>query len=137
MSRDDDRSRGRTVARLDPFAKIPLETLPILEAARETVKAIAPRAEEIACDSRRPRSASMLWKLVRYAVDGEVVVTLGTFTKHANMFFARGAEIEDEHGILQGSGKLLRYITLRTPADATSAAVKGVLRKAFRIRERP
>ena len=31
----------------------------------------------------------MMWKLVRYAVSGEVVVTIGTFTKHASVFFAR------------------------------------------------
>ena len=46
-----------------------------------------------------------MWKLVRYAVGGDVVVTLGTFTSHAPMFFARGTEIEDEHGLLEGAGE--------------------------------
>jgi hypothetical protein len=75
----------------------------------------------------------MMWKLARYAVDGEVVVTLGTFTKHATLFFARGSEIEDELGLLDGTGKSLRYITLRAPGDAKGAALKEILRRAFAL----
>jgi hypothetical protein len=78
----------------------------------------------------------MMWKLVRYAVDGRVVVTIGTFTKHSSIFFAHGSELEDSHGLLEGTGKNLRYITLRAPADAKRAAVKEVLRKAFALAER-
>lgn len=73
----------------------------------------------------------MMWKLARFAVAGKVVVTVGTFTKHASMFFARGSELADEHGLLEGTGKKLRYVTLRTPADAKRPAVKAVLRQAF------
>jgi len=106
---------------------------PIVEAACQAVTAVAPKAEEIPCAGKKPRSASMMWKLVRYAVDGQVVVTVGTFSKHSSMFFARGAEIDDGGGPLEGTGKKLRYITLRTPADAKRATVKDVLRKAFAL----
>ena len=36
-------------------------------------------------------------------------------------------------GPLEGTGKKLRYITLRTPADAKRATVKDVLIKAFAL----
>ena len=72
-----------------------------------------------------------MWKLVRYMRDGKMVVTIGAFTKHASMFFARGAALDDERGLLEGSGKSLRYITLRTPADAQRADVKRLVRSAF------
>lgn len=124
-------SRIRAVASTDPFANVPAAVRPILDAARRTVRKVAREAEEIPCQSQKPRSPSMMWKLVRYAVDGEVVVTLGTFTRHASMFFARGSEIADEAGLLQGTGKALRYITLRTPDDAKGAAVEETLRAAF------
>ena len=117
--------------------KLPAATRPIVEAARKTVRAVAPRADEIACQSKKPRSPSMMWKLVRYAVDGEVVVTIGTFTKHASMFFARGAELDDPTGLLQGTGKSLRYITLRTPDDAKGPIVGKILRQAFAIAASP
>ena len=123
--------RATTLA--DHLAKIPPAVRPIVEAACETVRAVAGDAEEIPCASAKPRSPSMMWKLVRWAVDGEIVVTIGTFTKHASMFFARGSEIDDEHGLLDGTGKSLRYLTLRTPSDAKGAAVRNILRRGFAL----
>ena len=126
-------SRDRTISLSDHLAKIPSGVRPIVEAARKVVRVVAPDAEEVPCQTRRPRSPSMMWKLVRYVVSGEVVVTIGTFTKHASMFFARGSELEDPQGVLEGTGKSLRYITLRAPSDAKGAAVKEILRKAFAL----
>jgi hypothetical protein len=78
----------------------------------------------------------MMWKLVRYVVGGKVVVTIGTFTKHASIFFAHGSELADARGLLEGGGKSLRYITLRTPADAKRADVKAIVRRAFALASR-
>jgi Domain of unknown function (DU1801) len=114
-------------------ARVPAAVKPIVEAARKVVTAVAPYAEEVGCAGTKPRSSSMMWKLVRYVVNGEVVVTIGTFTKHSSLFFARGAELDDGDGLLEGGGKKLRYITLRTPADAERAAVKRILRNAFAL----
>jgi hypothetical protein len=125
--------RPQSISLSDHLAKVPSAVRPIIEAAHKTVRAVAPDAEELPCQSKRPRSPSMMWKLVRYAADGEVVVTLGTFTRHATLFFARGSEIEDGRGLLEGAGKSLRYITLRTPGDAKGAAVKEILREAFAL----
>lgn len=124
-------SRARAITLSDHLANIPPGVRPIVEAARKTVRAVVPNADELVCQSHKPSSPSAMWKLVRFAVDGKVVVTIGTFTKHASMFFARGTEIDDEDGLLEGAGASLRYITLRTPGDATGASVKAILRKAF------
>ncbi len=74
-----------------------------------------------------------MWKLARYAVDGQNVVGIGTFSKHSTLFFYRGREIDDGTGLLQGSGKDARFITLRSPADAERAAVKRLVRRAFQL----
>ena len=115
-----------------------LRTLPaavrsIVQVARRTVKAAAPDAVEVGCQMAQPRSKSMMWKLCRYAREGEggYVVAIGAFANHASIFFARGVELDD--GVLEGSGKQLRYFTLRTPADAERATVKRLVRKAFRL----
>jgi hypothetical protein len=126
-------SRAAGTSVTDHLEAIPAVVRPIVEAARATVRAVAPKADELACQSKRPRSKSAMWKLVRYAVGGEVVVTIGTFTKHSNIFFARGSELDDAHGLLEGTGKSLRYITLRTPSDAKSAGVKAIVRQAFAL----
>jgi hypothetical protein len=113
--------------------KIPPAVRPIVQAARRTVKAVAPTADEISYQSEPPRSSTYMWKIVRYAVDGANVVGIGTFAKHSTMFFYRGRELDDGSGLLEGSGKDSRFITLRTPADAERPAVKQLVKKAFKL----
>jgi hypothetical protein len=113
--------------------RIPSATRPTLQAARRVVKAVAPSAEEITYQSQPPRSSGYMWKLVRYAVDGANVAGIGTFPRHVNLFFYRGRELDDGSGLLQGGGKEMRFITLRTPGDAERPAVKRMLQKAFKL----
>jgi len=117
----------------EQLKRVPPAVRPIVEAAIHIVKATAPGAEEIPYCMAQPRSKSMMWKLVRYAVDGEPVVGVGTFTGHSAMFFYRGRELDDSSGLLQGSGKDTRFVTLRSPADAEKPAVKRLVRAAFKL----
>jgi hypothetical protein len=117
----------------DHLKKVPPAVRPIVQAARRTVKTIAPNAEEISYQGEPPRSSTYMWKIVRYAVDGENVVGVGTFSKHSTLFFYHGRELDDSSGLLQGSGKDSRFITLRTPADAERPAVKRLVREAFKL----
>ncbi|TMF24884.1 MAG: DUF1801 domain-containing protein [Chloroflexi bacterium] len=117
----------------DQIKKIPPAVRPIVQAARRMVKAAAPTADEISYQSQPPRSSTYMWKIVRYAVGGKNVVGIGTFPRHSTMFFYRGRELEDGSGLLEGSGKDSRFITLRAPADAESPAVKQLLKKAFKL----
>jgi len=113
--------------------KIPPAVRPIVQAARQTVKAVAPTADEISYQGQPPRSSTYMWKIVRYAVDGANVVGIGTYPTHSTMFFYRGRELDDGSGLLEGSGKDSRFITLRTPADAARPAVKQLVKKAFKL----
>jgi hypothetical protein len=113
--------------------KIPPAVRPIVQAARRTVKAAAPRAKEISYRSQPPRSSSYMWKIVRYAVDGANIVAIGTFPKYATLFFYRGRELDDGSGFLEGGGKDARFIRLRTSADAERPAVKRLVRQAFKL----
>jgi hypothetical protein len=117
----------------EQLKKIPPATRPTVQAAIKTVKEAFPKAEEIAYRSSAPRSKAMMWKIVRYAVDGANVVGIGTFSNHSALFFYRGRELDDPSGLLQGSGKDSRFITLRSPADAQQPAVKLLVRKAFKL----
>jgi hypothetical protein len=117
----------------DHLKKVPPAVRPIVQAARRTVKTAAPKADEISYQSQPPRSSNYMWKIARYAVDGENVVGIGTFPRHSTLFFYRGRELDDGSGLLEGSGKESRFITLRAPADAQRPAVKQLLRKAFKL----
>ena len=117
----------------EQLKKVPPKVRPTVKAAIKTVKEIAPKANEITYRSRPPRSSSAMWKIVRYSVDGANVVGIGTFPNHSTMFFYRGRELDDGSGLLQGSGKDARFITLRTAADAERQVVKRLVRKAFKL----
>ena len=117
----------------EQLKKVPSAVRPTVNAARRMVKAIAPKAKEVAYQSKPPRSKSAMWKLVRYTFADEPVVAIGTFPTYATLFFYRGRELEDTTGLLEGGGKDLRFLRLRTPADAARADVKRLVRKAFRI----
>ena len=117
----------------EQLKKIPAKVRPTVRAAITMVKAVAPKADEIAYRSQPPRSKSAMWKLVRYAVDGANVVGIGTFPNHSTLFFYRGRELDDGSGLLQGSGKDARFITLKSPGDAERPAVRRLVRNAFRL----
>jgi hypothetical protein len=117
----------------DQLKKIPSATRPTVQAAIKTVKVAAPKADEIAYRSSPPSSKSMMWKIVRYAVDGKNVVGIGTFSTHSALYFYRGRELDDGSGLLQGSGRDSRFITLRTPAEAEQQIVKRLVRRAFKL----
>ena len=121
------------IALSDQLKNVPPRVRPTVKAAIRTVKASAPTADEITYRSRPPRSKSAMWKLVRYAVDGANVVGIGTFSEHSTLFFYRGRELDDGSGLLQGSGKDARFVTLRAPADAERPVVKRLVRAAFKL----
>jgi hypothetical protein len=124
---------AKEIAVSDHIKKVPPTVRPIVKAARRTVKAVAPKADEISYQSQPPRSSTYMWKIVRYAVDGANVVGIGTFARHSTLFFYRGRELDDGSGLLEGSGKDSRFITLKAAADAERPAVKRLLREAFKL----
>jgi hypothetical protein len=114
--------------------KVPPAVRPTVQAARKTIKTVAPSVTEISYRSEPPRSNRALWKIVRYAIDGEDVAGIGTFPTYASLFFYRGRELDDGSGLLEGAGKHMRFIRLRSPADAQSPATKRMVRRAFTLR---
>jgi len=117
----------------DQVKKIPPPVRPIVRAAIKAVKDAAPKATEIPYAMDQPRSSRMMWKLVRYAVGGANVVGVGTFADHSTLFFYRGRELDEGTGLLQGSGKDTRFVTLRSAADAQRPEVKRLIHKAFQV----
>ena len=51
---------------------------------------------------------------------------------HVNLGFFYGADLPDPSGLLEGTGKLLRHVKLRSPADVRNPALLTLLRKASR-----
>lgn len=52
--------------------------------------------------------------------------------KHVNLGFYYGAELPDPEGLLEGTGKLLRHIKIRSESDLQKPAVRIMLELATR-----
>lgn len=54
-----------------------------------------------------------------------------TFTAHVNVGFFRGAELDDPHGLLEGTGKLMRHVKIRPGAALDTRALSGLIDAAY------
>ena len=123
--------KNEAITMADHMKRIPPATRPIVAAVRSAARSTARDADEVVYQSRRPASPSSMWKLVRYRLDGADVAGIGTFSEHATLFFYRGRELHDDAGLLAGSGKDSRFVSLRTVGDAKRPAVRQLLDEAF------
>jgi hypothetical protein len=115
----------------DLLAALPEQVQPTVEAARRLVRAVAPDADELFYQSRPPRSATTMWKLLRYDLDGAPVLGIGTFPRHSTIYFYRGRELDGGRGPLQGGGRETRFVTVRTPQEVDDQALCVLVRRAF------
>jgi hypothetical protein len=120
-------SLGANIATLTP------ELRRTVDAARKAVKAAGPGAREVAYDAERPRSSRPMWKLAHYADTTGYVAGVGVYPTYAALFFYRGRELDDGGGLLQGGGKEMRFVRLKSVADARSPEVADLLRRAFSL----
>jgi hypothetical protein len=73
--------------------------------------------------------------LIGYGVDRTykgLICGIMLHKAHLNLMFARGTELPDPEGLLVGSGKRARHITIKQAADLENPAVHTLLRAALR-----
>ena len=121
----------------EKIARVPALVRPTIRATRRAVRETAGGANEVVYRGGPPRSSRTMWKLLRYVVDGVPVIGIGTYPTYATLFFYQGRELDDHSGLLQGSGKNMRFVRLRAPRDASRRAVRRLLRRAFSSARKP
>ena len=56
---------------------------------------------------------------------------VNAFKDHVNVGFFRGAEIADPHRILEGTGKFMRHVKLRSQDEDDSMALRNLIETAY------
>ncbi len=56
---------------------------------------------------------------------------VNVFTSHVNVGFFHGASLPDPAGLLQGNGKSMRHVKLRSGADADAGALSKLIEMAY------
>ena len=73
--------------------------------------------------------ASALWFVVGPRMD-EMALYVAMASRHVNLGFCRGAALPDPDGVLEGSGRLMRHIKIRTERDLERPFVRPMIRAA-------
>ncbi len=113
--------RAKPASKVDTYVKkLPPSTRAVVEALRRLIVAIAPHAHE-----------DLKWGQPWYA-GNKGVCYIAAFKDHVNLGFARGAELPDPAARLEGTGKGMRHVKIRSGKEI-DAAVKTLAREAFKL----
>lgn len=63
----------------------------------------------------------------------DLICAVALYKGYANLIFARGVDLPDPRGLLSGTGKRARHVTLRTQQDVASPGVTELLLAAVRL----
>ncbi len=122
ISVGSDMSSARTIETL--MQRYPPDVQALAGAARELIRRLLPGVSEQA-DSTAPVIGFSYGPGYR-----GLVCTLILSKSGVKLGLVGGAELDDPRGLLEGSGKVHRYIQLRAPGDLRRAGINGLIRAA-------
>ena len=114
----------------------PKELIRFLQRFDPAIRELALDARELVLKVMAPPNESVLDVYVLAINFGfsermkDQVVYIGVYTKHINLGFYRGARMHDPEGVLEGSGKQLRHIKIKSQADLGNPVIGDYLRRA-------
>ena len=56
---------------------------------------------------------------------------LPIYTNHVNLGFNKGALLNDPHGLLTGTGNLIRHVDIKKPADYRNQEITALIKEAI------
>jgi len=67
----------------------------------------------------------------------DAVFSIALYPRWVNLFFLYGATLPDPHGVLKGSGKQVRSIMIKNPAELDKPEVREVMDAALKRADPP
>lgn len=97
----------------------------IAEAARALIADVMPGVTEVAWPRQRNAGYGVGPKKM-----SEHFCYLGLNKAHVNLGFFYGADLADPQGLLEGTGKALRHVKLRSLEDVAAPALRDLIQRA-------
>ena len=111
------------------FAKLTPEVRPIMQALRDVIKETVPQVTE---------GIHLGWSVIHYKAAGsrarDILVALSPQRAYVNLEFGDGVDLSDPAHRLEGTGKRLRHVKVRTTNDARQPEVRQLIETAARHR---
>lgn len=112
------------------IARAPEEVQALAAALRQLIVEVDPEVVEVPWPNQG---------VVGYGVgpkkNSEQYCYIGVYKGHVNLGFYYGVALPDEDGLLEGSGKKLRHVKVRTPEDVAHAGLRRLLEGAVTERK--
>jgi len=99
------------------------EIVKIARGIQKLVKSVAPSATEI----MNP------WNTPTFELEDGFFAIYMVAKAHVSLGFARAMELPDPHGLLEGTGKNMRHVKLRSMADLQRPAVRELVEAAVKL----
>ncbi len=96
---------------------------------------LAPLARELRAVIRRAvpeASESIKWGMPVYEDDGMICAIRPARDHVALQFYGKGARLEDPEGLLEGTGRRMRHVKVRSPRDIHRRRFTSWIREAAR-----
>jgi hypothetical protein len=97
-----------------------------LRDARQRLRAHFPRGVEMVFDNYN----ALVFGIGPTDRTRESFISIAGYPKWVTLFFLNGADLDDPQGLLEGDGKQVRGIRLKTPADLDAPAVAALIAQA-------
>ncbi|HEY3294042.1 MAG TPA: DUF1801 domain-containing protein [bacterium] len=104
------------------IGKLPWEQQELAGALRKLVLSASPRLEE-----------TIKWGKPWFCCGDDTVCYLAAQKDYINFGFARGAELADPDGLLEGSGKGMRHIKVKTMKDVRRRPLTALVKEAVKL----
>jgi hypothetical protein len=98
-----------------------------LRDARQRLRAHFPRGVEMVFDNYN----ALVFGIGAADRTRESFISIAGYPKWVTLFFLDGAGLDDPEGLLEGDGKQVRGIRLKTPADLDTPAVRALIEQAI------
>jgi hypothetical protein len=117
---------GKSDSRTDQVVNgMPPVQQEIARVLREVIRKAAPGLVE-----------TIKWNNVCYTGDGNVCSIIA-HAGHVNLQFFRGAELDDPEGLLEGTGKGMRHVKVRSVEEIGKKAIAALVRAAASLPASP
>ena len=97
-----------------------------LRDARQRLRAHFPRGVEMVFDNYN----ALVFGIGPTDQSRDSFISIAGYPKWVTLFFLDGARLDDPEGLLEGEGKQVRGIRLKTPADMDSPAIAALIAQA-------
>ena len=98
-----------------------------LRDARQRLRAHFPRGVEMVFDNYN----ALVFGIGPSDRTRESFISIAGYPKWVTLFFLDGADLDDPQGLLEGDGKQVRGIRLKTPEDLEAPAVAALIAQAI------